>query len=159
MDKFIQLKKDNILRIGIKDVNGKETREHLEFDLEDIELPFLYNKCIIEHQKNLNWLQSQYVIIEKKPDKKLPGIMSSNDKEKYYALKEFYKREMQSMDLFLGENGSKKLLNGRKPFYSMFDEFSEVLEPIMPLLDVKADDIKKKIESKYSTKKEDNTLE
>ena len=34
----IQLKKDSILRIGIKAANGVDTGEHLEFDLEDIEL-------------------------------------------------------------------------------------------------------------------------
>ena len=32
MDDFIQLKKDNILKIGIKDANGIDTNEHLEFD-------------------------------------------------------------------------------------------------------------------------------
>ena len=159
MENFIQLKKDNILRIGIKDCEGKETGEYLEFDLEDIELPFRYNKSLEEHQKNLNWLQSQYVLIEKKQNKKTNGFLLSNDKEKLFALKEFYKRETQSLDLFLGKNGTKKLLNGRNPFYSMFEEFSEILEPIMPLLDVKADDIKKKIEAKYSKTKEEKTLE
>ena len=36
---FIKLKKDSILRIGIKDANGVDTGEHFEFDLEDIEFP------------------------------------------------------------------------------------------------------------------------
>ena len=34
MADFIQLKKDNIIRIGIQDYNGNDTGNHLEFDLE-----------------------------------------------------------------------------------------------------------------------------
>ena len=45
MADFIQLKKDNILRIGIKDTEGNDTGEHLEFDLEDIEFPLKINEC------------------------------------------------------------------------------------------------------------------
>ena len=33
----IQLKKDNILRIGIKEADGTDTGNVLEFDVEDIE--------------------------------------------------------------------------------------------------------------------------
>lgn len=57
MNEYIQLKKDNILKIGIKDSNGNETGEHLEFDLEDIDLPLRINQCDIEHRKNLSWLR------------------------------------------------------------------------------------------------------
>ena len=52
MTDFIQIKKDDILRIGIKDANGIETGEHLEFDLEDIDLPLRINECEIRHKKN-----------------------------------------------------------------------------------------------------------
>ena len=34
MKDFIQLKKDNIVRIGIKNYEGIDTGEYLEFDLE-----------------------------------------------------------------------------------------------------------------------------
>lgn len=159
MEEFIQLKKDNILRIGIKDQYGVETGEHLEFDLEDIELPLKYDKSIFEHRKNLEYLRNQDVIISKKQDKAGKGILSSNDREKINVLKEFFKREESALDLFIGEGGTKKLLNGRRPYYSMYDEFSEVLEPIMPKLDLKMSDIEAKIKSKYSNKEEDNVLE
>ncbi len=53
MADFIQLKKDNIFRIGIKDIEGNDTGEHLEFDLEDIELPLRLNECEAKHRKNL----------------------------------------------------------------------------------------------------------
>ena len=49
-DNFIQLQEDNILRLEIKDSEGKPTGEHLEFDLEDIELPLIYQE-IIENDK------------------------------------------------------------------------------------------------------------
>jgi hypothetical protein len=159
MDDFIQLKKDNILKIGIKDANGIDTNEHLEFDLEDIELPIKYNQSVYEHNKNLEYLKTQYIIIDKKQRKKGKGILSSNDREKINVLKEFYKREMHALDLFLGEGGTKKLLNGRNPYYSMYNEFSEILNPIMPLLDVKMEDIENKIKQKYSDEREENSLE
>ena len=55
MADFIQLKKDNILRIGIKDIEGNDTGEHLEFDMEDIELPLRLNECEARHRKNLEF--------------------------------------------------------------------------------------------------------
>ena len=66
MENFIQLKKDNILRIGIKTAEGKDTGEHLEFDLEDLELPLRLNQSGVEHKKNLQQLKMQFQIIEKK---------------------------------------------------------------------------------------------
>ena len=66
---------------------------------------------------------------------------------------------MHALDLFLGEGGTKKLLNGRNPYYSMYNEFSEILNPIMPLLDVKMEDIENKIKQKYSDEREENSLE
>ena len=50
MTDVIQLKKDNILRIGIKDSNGVDTGVHLEFDLEDIELHLRLNLCDVQHK-------------------------------------------------------------------------------------------------------------
>lgn len=159
MENFVQLKKDNIFRVGIKDSNGNDTGNHLEFDLEDIELPLRLNQCEYEHRKNIEYLQNKFIVIDKRPDKKSKNILSVNEKEKLNVLKDFYKREMASLDLFLGEGGTKMLLNGRNPYYSMYDDISEILEPIMEKLGLRADDIKNKIIKKYSNKKEDNVLE
>lgn len=159
MDDFIQLKKDNILRIGIKDSEGKDTKEHLEFDLEDIELPLKLSECEFKHKKNIEYLKNQMIIIDKKQDKKGKYILSSNEKEKILVIKEFYQREIKALDLFLGEGGTNKILNGRKPYYSMYDDISKIIEPILPKLQIKAQDIAKKIKEKYSNKKEENTLE
>ena len=59
MEKYIQLKKDNVIRIGIKDSNGKDTGECLEFDLESVDLPLNYQKCEEMHNKNLSYLKNQ----------------------------------------------------------------------------------------------------
>ena len=160
MADFIQLKKDNILRIGIKDTEGNDTGENLEFDMEDIELPLRLNECEAKHRKNLEFVKMQFVIIDKKEDKKGKFILSWKEEEKLKVLQEFYKREMEALDLFLGQNGTNKLLNGRKPYYSMYEDINEMLEPILPKLKLKADDIASKIKAKYSNKAtEKNVLE
>ena len=147
---FIQLKKDSILRIGIKDSDGNDTGEHLEFDMEDINLAFRLNECDEKHRKNLEFLRNQFIIIDKKEDKKGKKILSWKEEEKLKVLQEFYKREMEALDLFLGENGTKKLLNGRNPYYSMYEDINDMLKPILPKLKLRADDIAKKIKDKYS---------
>lgn len=150
MADFIQLKKDSILRIGIKDSDGNDTGEHLEFDMEDINLALKLNECDEKHRKNLEFLRNQFIIIDKKEDKKGKKILSWKEEEKLKVLQEFYKREMEALDLFLGENGTKKLLNGRNPYYSMYEDINDMLKPILPKLKLRADDIAKKIKDKYS---------
>lgn len=159
MADFIQLKKNNILKIGIKDVDGKDTGEVLTFDMEDIELPLRLNQCEMQHRKNLEYLKSQFIIIDKKEDKKGKFILSWKEEEKLKALQEFYKREMDALDLFLGKDGTKKLLNGRNPYYSMYEDINEMLEPILPKLKVSAESIADKIKKKYKVEKEDEVLE
>ncbi|MBQ7798749.1 MAG: hypothetical protein IJ371_06480 [Clostridia bacterium] len=160
MKDVIQLKRDNILKIGINDADGKDTGKHLEFDLEDIELPLKLNECEAKHRKNLEYLKMQFVIIDKKEDKKGKYLLSWKEEEKLKVLKEFYKREMEALDLFLGEGGTEKLLNGRKPYYSMYEDINDILEPILPKIQLKTDNIIDDIKKKYSNKQnEKNVLE
>ena len=159
MADVIQLKKDNILRIGIKDANGIETGEHLEFDLEDIELPLRLNQCEAQHRKNLEFMKMQFVIIDKKEDKKGKYLLSWKEEEKIKVLQEFYKRETEALDLFLGKDGTKKLLNGRNPYYSMYEDINEMLEPILPKLKLRTEDIINKVKQKYNDKKETDVLQ
>ena len=159
MADFIQIKKSNIIKIGIKDENGVDTGEHLEFDMESVDLPLRLNQCEAQHRKNLETLRGQFLVIDKKEDKKGKFILSWKEEEKLKVLQEFYKREMDALDLFLGEGGTKKLLNGRKPYYSMYDDISEMLEPILPKLKLSADSIVEKIKEKYSNTKENDVLE
>ena len=155
MDNFIQLKKDNILRIGIKTPDGKETGEHLEFDLEDIELPIKLNQCNEEHKKNLRNFRNQILIIEKRQDKKGKQLLSWNEEEKIRVTKKFLEDETKALDLFLGEGGTAKLLNGRKPYITMHEDISEILKPILPMIKERCVNIHDKIISKYQTKKDD----
>lgn len=154
----IKLKKSNVLKIGIQTEDGVDTGEHLEFDLEDIELPIKLQQCLEEHKKNEQFIRSQYIIIDKKQDRKGKKLYSANEEAKIKAMQEFYKREMACLDLFLGEGGTRKLLNGRSPYYTMFDDINEYLEPILPLLTEKATSIEDKIKAKYG-KKENGVME
>lgn len=152
---FIQLKKDNILRFGIKNQYGEDTGEVLEFDLEDMGLALRINECEAKHRKNIQNLRNTCAIIDKKEDKKGKYMLTWKEEEKWKALQEFYIKEMEALDLFLGENGCKKLLCGRKPYITMYNDISEMLEPIMPKLQLRADDIKNKIIEKYKEKEEE----
>ena len=156
---YIQLKKDNIIRIGIKDSNGVDTGEHLEFDLESVDLPLSYQKCIEMHKKNLSNLKKQILMIDKRNDKKGNKLFSANEEEKIKAIKKFYIDEIKALDLFLGKNGTKKLLNGRAPYYSMFEDIIEMLEPILPIIEKGFSKIEKKVIDKYKVMKDDNILE
>lgn len=156
----IGLKNENILKLEIVDEKGNSTGEFLEFDLEDIELPFKYQEIIERLKKSRQNLKNQFTIIEKKQDHKGKKLMSSNEEEKLKALNNFYNEQVEIYNIFLGENGVQKLLNGRKLRWTTLSEIDELIEKqIAPQLNVTMDDITKKIKSKYSNKKEDNVLE
>lgn len=156
----IGLKNENILKLEIVDEIGESTGNYLEFDLEDITLPFKYQEIIERLKKSRQNLKNQFTIIEKKQDHKGKKLMSSNEEEKLKALNNFYKEQVEIYNIFLGENGVQKLLNGRKLRWTTLSEIDELIEKqIAPQLNVTMDDITKKIKSKYSNKKEDNVLE
>ena len=156
----IGLKNENLLKLEIVDEKGNSTNEYLEFDLEDIELPFKYQEIIERLKKSRQNLKNQFTIIEKKQDHKGKKLMSSNEEEKLKALNNFYKEQVEIYNIFLGENGVQKLLNGRKLRWTTLSEIDELIEKqIAPQLDLTMKDITKKIKSKYSSKKEDNVLE
>lgn len=157
MGDYIQLKKDeSILRLGIRDAEGKDTGECLTFNLQDIELPLKYQKILEEDKKNRENLKRQFVIIEKKQDHKGKKLLSSNEEAKIKAMMEFYKKEVEIYNMFLGERGVEKLLNGRELSWNTLDEIDQIIEQsILPKLQVNAEDIKKKIMEKYADKRVD----
>lgn len=156
----IGLKNENILKLEIVNEIGESTGNYLEFDLEDINLPFKYQEIIERLKKSRQNLKNQFTIIEKKQDHKGKKLMSSNEEEKLKALNNFYNEQVEIYNIFLGENGVQKLLNGRKLRWSTLNEIDELIEKqIAPQLDLTMKDITKKIKSKYSNKKEDNVLE
>ena len=156
----IGFKNENILKLEIVDEKGNSTGEYLEFDLEDITLSFKYQEIIERLKKSRQNLKNQFTIIEKKQDHKGKKLMSSNEEEKIKALNNFYNEQVEIYNIFLGENGVQKLLNGRKLRWTTLSEIDELIEKqIAPQLDLTMKDITKKIKSKYSSKKEDNVLE
>ena len=157
--KFVQLRKENIIKIGIKDDEGKPTGEFLEFDMDDIELPLRLSKCEYLHRKNMIDLRNKFIIIDKKQDRKGEFLISFNEEEKIKALKEYYSKEEEALDLFLGKNGCKKMLSGRKPYYSMYEDIEKALEPILPIFKKVSDNINELVEKKYSDNEEGIILE
>lgn len=159
-DNFIQLNRDNILRLGIRTADGEDTGEHLEFDLEDIELPLRYQELIERDKKNKDQLRNQILIIEKRQDVKGKKLMSKNEEDKIKALNEFFKKETEVYNMFLGENGVQKLLNGRKLGWTSLQEIDEIIDKqISPHIEVNMKDITKKVKEKYKTTEETEVLE
>lgn len=160
-DNSIQFKRDNVLKLKLKNEMGEDTGEYLEFDLEDIELPLRYQQALEEHKKNYNSLKNQLLIISKKEDHTGKKFLSSNQEASLIALSEFYKKEIKIMDLFLGEGKTQMILDKvmrRKPYLTMFNDIMESIEEVSDLFNVGYSSIEDKIKEKYS-KVEDNVLE
>ena len=162
MEDIIKLKKDeNILKLRIINEKGVETGEYLTFCLEDIELPIRYQEIIEADKKNRLDLKNKYAIIEKKQDHKGKKLLSSNEEAKIKATIEFYKKEVEIYNMFLGENGVQKLLNGRQLSWGTLQEIDEIIEQvIVPKLEISAENIKNKIIKKYGKEeKRDDVIE
>ena len=156
-DNYIQLNKSNVLKLGIKTADGKETGEYLEFDFEDLELPLRYQNLLEKDKKNKEWAKNQIRIIEKRQDVKGKKLFSKNQEDEIKFINEFFKKEVEIYNMFLGENGVQKLLNGRKLGWTTLDEIDELIEKyIIPHLEISQENIEKKIKEKYSKAVERN---
>lgn len=157
MDNHIEAVDNNVLRFAITQ-DGKETGEYLEFDLEDIELAFRLDESYKLHNENVADIQRRLQVINNRQDEKGSGILTKNQEEEVKAINDFYKKEEKALDLFLGEGATRKLLNGRKPYLTMFDDISKRIQPILPKLKLESTNIMEKIKSKYSNNG-DNVIE
>lgn len=147
----IKLNNRNTLRLEIETNDGKKTGEYLEFDLEDIELPLRFQELLEKDKKNKEYLRNQMVIIDKRQDVATDKLLTRNEKDKLIALKQFFNKEVQIYNMFLGENGVQKLLNGRKLGWTSLQEIDEIIEKqIAPYLDMSMESITKKVKEKYS---------
>ena len=99
IDNFIQLEKDDVLRLGIKTSDGKETGEFLEFELEDIELPLRYQELIEKDKKNKEQIRNQLLIIDKRKDVKGKKLLSKNEEDRIKALNDFFKKEKEDIEV------------------------------------------------------------
>lgn len=149
-DNVIKLNKDNILRLRIETNEGKDTGEVLEFDLEDIELPLRYQELVERDKKNKEYLKNQMIIIEKRQDVKGKKILSKNEEDKIKAINDFFYKEVEVYNMFLGKNGVQKLLNGRKLGWTTLQEIDDIIEnQITPYIDTSVQNITKKVKEKY----------
>lgn len=162
-DNCIQLKNENILKIGINDENGIFTGDYLEFDLEDIELPLIYQKLREDDKSNKYNLKQKLFIISKKQDHTGKKLLSSNEEESLKAMKDFFDKEIEIYNMFLGKNGVQKLLHGRKIRWTTLREIDEIVaKDIFPKLKIEEKSIENKInmiKSKYLDTSKDNILE
>ena len=158
-DNYIQLKKDNILRLGIKDSEGNDTGNVLEFDLEDASLLLRYQELVEKEKKNRVWLNNQFLIIDRKQDHKGKKLLSSNEQAKLEAINEFFKKEKEVLDMFLGEGGVDKLLNGRNMGWTSLKEIDEIItNQIAPYVDKSMENITNKVKEMYKDSTEDDVI-
>lgn len=149
-EKEIILNKDDTLVLKIKTDEGVYTGEQLEFCLSDIELPLKYQELIEKDKKNKEALRNLFLIIDKRQDVKGKKLLSKNEEDKIKAINEFFKKEIDVYNMFLGERGVEKLLNGRKIGWTTLQEIDEIIEKqIAPYLQTNMDDITKKVKDKY----------
>jgi hypothetical protein len=150
-DNIIKLNKSDVLTLKIVTDEGKETGEYLEFDLEDIELPLRYQELIEKDKKNKEYLRNQMLIIDKREDVKGKKLLSKNEEDKIKALNDFFIKEIEVYNMFLGARGVEKLLNGRKFTWTTLQEIDEIIaSQIAPKLDVNMKSITEKVKQKYS---------
>ena len=151
MKDYIQLQKDDVLKLGIRDSEGNDTGEHLEFNLSDIELPLRYQELIEKDKKNKEYLRNQMLIIDKRQDVKGKKLLTKNEEDKIKALNEFFIKEIEVYNMFLGARGVEKLLNGRKFTWTTLQEIDEIIEKqIAPHLDINMKTITDKVKEKYA---------
>ena len=154
----IQLKQDNLFKIGIKNAEGKDTGEIITIDLEDIKLPLRCQESEKMIKDNNRWLQAQRIMIEKRPDKKGKKLLSANEEALLKLVNEYYEKQTKAYELVLGEGAIKKILCGREMYITFFSDLEEQMKKLRPKLNQNVVDIKTKIKSiveKYGQKDSD----
>ena len=154
----IQLKQDNLFKIGIKNAEGEDTGEIITIDLEDIKLPLRCQESEKMIKDNNKWLQAQRIIIEKRPDKKGKKLLSANEEALLKLVNEYYEKQTKAYELVLGEGAIKKILCGREIYITFFSDLEEQMKKLRPKLNQNVVDIKTKIKSiveKYGQKDSD----
>lgn len=159
-DNIIKLNKDNVLRLKIETSDGVDTGEYLEFDLEDISLLLRYQEMLEQDKKNRSHLKNELIIIDKREDVKGKKLLSKNEEDKLRAINEFFNKEKEVYNMFLGDRGVEKLLNGRKIGWTSLQEINDIIEKqIAPYLDLTMKSITEKIKSKYGKDEQSDVLQ
>lgn len=158
---YIKLNKDKHgVRFWITTEDGQETGEYLEFHMTSIDLLDKWDKLIEEDKKAKNWLNKELVIIDKKQDFIPKGkYCSNNTRLKLNAQKEYILKQKEIYDMFLGEHGVDKLLNGRPLEWGTLIEIDDIIKKqIFPYLKKNLNSIEDEIKNKYKVE-ENEVLE
>ena len=157
MENVIKLNERDTIRLDITTFEGEKTGEYIEFDLEDISLPLRYRDLVVKDKENRNWYDKEVIIINKRQDvKNKDGILTKNQEDLLKATEQFFNKEIEIYNMFLGENGVQKLLNGRKFGWTSLNEIDEIIKKqILPVLNDKVKSMEDLIKNKYSTTDEE----
>jgi hypothetical protein len=160
MENKIQIEEKNVLRFNVEKANGEDTGLVIKFDLQDIELPLRINKMIDMHNKNASILRQKLVALDKKEDKKGDTLLSWKQEEQIKLLREYYDNDMKALDMLIGQGMTKKILKAidRYPYYDMFDDIVNNLEPVFDKLEQEANSMLDNIAKKYGNLNEGNTI-
>lgn len=157
----IQINTNKGIKLTLVDSEGIATGEYLEFDLEATDLLLIYQDMIESMKKHKIKLNNRLSIIEKQEDHKGKKMLSSREESMISALNDFYKEMEQDYNMFLGENGVKKLLNGKKLGWTSFKMIDEIIEKqILPYIEKNMKSIEEEIKemAKVNSFGNDNVL-
>jgi hypothetical protein len=158
-DKII-LQPKKTKKYEILENDGTPTGEYLEIDIEMVEYPLILQEALNRHYKNVEWFKNQMVIINKQKDfKRKHHMLTNNEEAKVKAIEEYLKKDAQALDLTFGKGTTKKMLNGRRPYYRMFDDIWKSLNAIIPSMNDYVENITNEIKSEYGIKKEEGILD
>ena len=118
--------------------------------MEDIELPLKYQEMLEKDKKNKENLRNQLIVIDKRQDVKGKKLLSRNEEDKLRAINDFFKKEVEVYNMFLGDKGVEKLLNGRKLGWTTLQEIDDIIDKqIAPYIDIDMERITNKVKEKY----------
>lgn len=139
------------VKLWITTADGVETGEYLKFYMTSIELLDKWDKLLEEDKKARIWFNKEQVIIDKKQDFTPKGkYCSNNTRLKLKAQKEFILKEKEIYDMFLGEHGVDKLLNGEPLEWDTLMRIDKIIKKqIFPYLKQNLKSIDEEIKNKY----------
>lgn len=150
-DNVIKLNNNKTLKLKIETSDGKDTGEYLEFNFNDVTLLLKYQDMIEKERKNREWIRNQALILQKRDDVRGKKLLSRNEEELLKSVKVFFDREIDIYNMFLGENGVQKLLNGNPLEWTTLREIDKIIdEQIAPHFDDALTNTIAKIKDAYS---------
>lgn len=160
MENTIQLEEKNVLRFNVKKANGEDTGLVIKIDMQDIELPLRISKMEEIHKKNVSILRQKAKALEKQEDKKGNKLLSWKQEESIRLLREFYDNDMKALDMLIGQGMTKQILKAidRYPYYDMFDDIVNSLQPVLGRIEQEANSMFEDIKKKYGNVADGTTI-